>query len=62
MPNRARVGIPPPAPVLLTLTLHGTLVDAREASAGELALLEAIRMLAKLEQLRGGHVLTIERM
>jgi hypothetical protein len=62
MPCKVHAIVPPPEPLLLTLTLHGAFVEAQEADAGELALLEAIKLLAKQNRLRPGHSLTIERL
>jgi hypothetical protein len=38
------------------------LVQAQEAETGELAVLEALRLLAKQERLQVGHALKIERL
>jgi hypothetical protein len=61
MPGRVHAIVPPREPLLLMLTLHGALVEAQEAGAAD-ALLEAIRLLAKQDRLRAGHILTIERL
>jgi hypothetical protein len=49
-------------PLLITLTLHGALVEATEADTGEAAMWEAVKLLIKAGALQAGHALKIERL
>jgi hypothetical protein len=47
---------------LISLTLHGALVEATEADTDEAALWEAVKLLIKAGTLQAGHALKIERL
>ncbi len=59
---RVRAIVPATTPLLITLTLHGALVQTAEADNGETAMWEAVKLLITAGELQAGHKIEVERL